>query len=217
MELLHLDFDDCPDGPLGDDWWVEGGEKVWIDGGKLRIKADPPGVTKAGIVCTVWNRTPLPADVTVRFDAHVVDSSCDANNVNFFLHYADPSGTPLFDTRETRTDGDYSRYHVLSGYIFTFLNDAQGESGRHGDGTAKARMRMRRCPGFNLVDQTFDYRCRKGETYRVKISKRGGEIVFGVDGVDYLRWTDPQPLTGGLFALRTYRTDLWFNHIRVND
>ena len=217
-ELLFEDFRRYDDGPLpSDDWWVEGGEKVRIDGGRLRVKADPGDDGAPGYVCTVWNRTPLPANVRVEFDAHVIDSTVEANNINFFLHYADPSGKPLFETRDSRADGSYSHYHVLDGYIFTFLNDADGSAGRRDDGSTKARFRMRRCLGFNLVDETYGYHCRKGATYHVTITVRNGRLTYAVDGTKHLSWEDPSPLSGGLLGLRTYRTDLWLNDIRVTD
>jgi hypothetical protein len=214
-ELLFVDFSRCEDGPIPDDWWVEGGESVRVEKGRLRVRADPGTDQAPGYVCTVWNRTPLPADVRVEFDACVIDSSIDANNVNFFLHYADPSGRPLFETRASRADAGYAHYHVLDGYIFTFLNDADGSAGRYDDGSTKARLRMRRCPGFHLVDETYGYHCRKGTVYHVDITVRKGRLTYAVDGTEYLWWVDRSPLPGGLLGLRTYRTELWWNDIRV--
>ena len=57
-----------------DNWWVEGGERVWVEDGRLRVKADP-GANAPGYVATVWCKTPHPANVKVEFDAHVVSST----------------------------------------------------------------------------------------------------------------------------------------------
>jgi len=207
--LLSVDFDAYPNGSAPpDDWWVEGGERVWVDDGHLRVKADPPGARDPGYVCTVWHKTPVDGELHVAFDAHVIDSSCDANNINFFLLYADPAGTPLHETRGDRADGAYGHYHGLNGMIVTFLNDTDSGSG-------KARFRMRRCPGFRLVDENYDYHCRTGVTYHVELTRLGGEVACAVDGTTYLRWTDPDPLARGLIGFRTYRTDLWWDHLRV--
>ena len=195
-------------------WWVEGAERVWVQDGRLHVKADPPE-RGPGSVATVWCKTPVPANVKVEFDACVVRSAIDVNNINFFLCYSDPCGKSLFETRSARLSGDYKLYHSLNGHIFTFLNDPKKGGGAHPDGTAKARMRMRRCPGFSLMTECYDYHCKPGVPYHVTVTKRGGDITFGVDGRVYLRGHDPDPLPGGLIGLRTYRTELWWDNIRV--
>lgn len=196
------------------DWWVEGGERVWVAEGKLHVKADPPD-KGPGYVATVWCKTPVPANVKVEFDACVVHSAIEVNNINFFLCYSDPSGQSLFQTRESRKSGGYKLYHSLNGHIFTFLNDPKKQGGSHADGSAKARMRMRRCPGFHLMTECYDYHCKTGVTYHVTITKRGGNLTFGVDGRVYLCGQDPNPLPAGLIGLRTYRTELWWDNIKV--
>jgi len=197
-----------------DNWWVEGGEKVWVQDGRLHVKADPPQ-RGPGYVATVWCKTPLPANVKVEFDAHVIHSAIDVNNINFFLSYSDPSGAALFDTRQSRATGGYKLYHQLNGHIFTFLKDTKLAGGPRGDGKAKARIRMRRCPGFQLMTQCYAYHCERGVTYHCTITKNGGELTFGVDGEVYLKATDPDPLPGGLLGLRTYRTELWWDNIKA--
>ena len=205
-------FEDFSDGMSN--WWVEGGEKVWVQDGKLYVKADPPQ-KGPGYVATVWCRTPTPANVRVEFDACVVGSSVDVNNINFFMCYSDSSGKPLFETRESRRTADYKLYHSLNGHIFTFLKAPEKSGQVYADGTRKGRMRMRRCPGFQLMTECFDYRCDAGATYHVTITKRGGDITFGVDGRVFLRAHDPNPLPGGLIGLRTFRTELWWDNIKV--
>ncbi len=213
--ILQTDFDDQPDGPLPAGWWAEGGQGAGIRDGALFIKADPPQRGAPGCVCTVWNDTSLPTNVRVEFDATVTSSSFLANNINIFLLYTMPDGRSLYDTRGERADGDYRKYHALQGYIFTFLNDFQGEGGKHEDGSTKARFRMRRCPGFELLTETYASRCRIGETYHVTITKRGGRITFAVDGQVYLEQHDPEPWTSGLLGLRTYHTDLNWDNLKV--
>lgn len=205
-----LFFEDFKSGKLSDDWWVEGGEKVWVEDGHLRVKADPPERNGDGYVCTVWNKIPISGDVQVDFDAHVIGSTNEANNINFFLFYADPEGKLLYETREARADGAYRKYHNLNGYIFTFLN-----AGRQVKGDKRARIRMRRCPGFALMTETYDYHCQPGITYHVTIRRAGGRLTFAVDGKVYLEAVDLEPWREGLFGLRTYHTDLWWDNIRI--
>ena len=185
-------------------WWSEGGEKIWAENGRIFIKADNPAVP-GGAVATVWFRQPHPADFQLDVDAHVISSTIGANNINLFFCYTDPAGRPLEETRETRRNAEYDLYHKLNGYIVTFLNDA---------GTA--RVRMRRNPGFQLMNEVHRGQCRAGETYHLRVVKRGGAIEFWVDGEKMLEGRDPQPLGEGLLGLRTYRTYLWWDNLKVS-
>ncbi len=206
--LFVEDFEGAVDSTgLTDGWWIEGGERVWVEEGRLYVKSDPDQEGAPGSVCTIWNDTLISGDVRVEFDAQVIASSPDVNNINFFLFYSDPGGKSLYETRDSRSSGAYRFYHDLNGYIFTFLN------GRNDEGTA--RIRMRRCPGFELLTETYDYHCRKAVTYHITITRRGGEIRFAVDGKDHLIGRDESPWEFGLLGLRTFRTDLWWDNIRV--
>lgn len=191
------------------DWWSEGGERVAVEYGRLHVSADNPKVP-GGAVATVWHRTPHPGDFEMELDAHVVSSTPGANNINLFFSYSDPSGVPLQETRAKRHTADYSLYHKLNGYIVTFLNDTDARTG-------KARIRIRRNPGFRLLAETYGYHCRAGRTYHLRVTKRGGEIRFAVDGRELLKAADPEPLAGGQFGLRTYRTHLWWDNIRLEE
>jgi hypothetical protein len=189
------------------DWWNEGGDRVAVEDGRLHVSADNPKVPGGG-VATVWRRGAHAGDFEAEMEAHVVSSSIAANNINLFFSYSDPSGVPLESTSAARQDAAYGRYHKLNGYIVTFLNDTE-------TGGGKARIRIRRNPGFRLLAETYDYHCRAGRTYRLKVSKRGGEIRFAVDGRELLKAVDPEPLAGGHFGLRTYRTHLWWDNIHM--
>lgn len=191
-------------------WWVEGVDKVSIQHGRLYVKA-----VESKKVCTVWCKSVFSGDVQIEFDAHVKSSPKNVNNINFFLFYSDPSGLPMYETRRQRSTGKYSLYHQLNGYIFTFLNDAEGKGGRYSDGSSKARFRVRKCPGFRLIKENFGYHCRQGVTYHITITKRGNRLTYEVDGKIYLTVYDNKSLNGGLIGLRTYSTFLWWDNIEV--
>jgi hypothetical protein len=195
-------------------WWSEGGERVWVEDGRLHMKADNPKVP-GGAVATAWLRTPVAGDFRLEIEAHVVSSSIAANNINLFFCYSDPSGQPLQQTRESRRNAEYALYHKLNGYIVTFLNDFEAEGGRHQDGSTKARYRIRRNPGFNLLSEKFADHCSQGTTYKIGVTKRGGDIQLSIDGKEVLAAKDPDPLPGGLIGLRTYRTYLWWDNLKV--
>lgn len=184
-------------------WWSEGGERVWTEHGRLNMAADAPQKPGGG-VATAWCRHPLPADFELEFEAHVTASTTAANNINLFFSYSDPSGQLLEETRATRASAAYHLYHRLNGYIVTFLNEA-----------GKARIRLRRNPGFVLLAERHEGECRVGVTYRLSVRKRGGEIVFAVDGRELGRASDPNPWGAGLLGLRTFRTELWWDNVRV--
>ena len=196
-------------------WWVEGGERTWIENGRLMMKADPAEKGPKAAVATVWNRTVQPGDFELELDSQVISSSQNVNNINLFFSYTDPSGRPLESSAESRQSAEYALYHKLNGYILTFLNDAEAAGGRDANGATKARIRIRRNPGFNLLAETFAYECRPGVTYHLKLVKKGGDIRFAVDGKEVLRAVDPAPLSGGYFGLRTFRTLLWWDNIRL--
>lgn len=207
-------FSDDFSGDLAN-WWIEGGQRVWIQEGRLHVAANPLARKGGGFVCTVWCRKAFTGDVRVECDAHVLESLDDVNNINFFFMYTDPAGKPLHDTRGSRSDGEYRHYHGLNGYIFTYLNDNDAADGRLADGSTKARIRIRRCPGFELLSETFTHHCRRGITYRMAIQRAGGELSLAVDGRTLLRARDDRPHAGGLFGLRTFQTYLWFDNVTV--
>jgi hypothetical protein len=186
-----------------DRWWVEGGERVWVEDGRLHVKADDPK-KPGGAVATVWCKVPHPGNFQLDLDARVISSSNSANNINLFFSYSDPGGRPLEETKESRAGAAYDLYHKLQGHIITFVNDG-----------GKARMRIRRNPGFNLLAEKFEGECLAGVTYHLRVVKRRGEIEFWLNGRKELAGVDPQPLGGGLFGLRTYRTYLWWDNVRV--
>ena len=184
-------------------WWSEGGERIWTEHGRLNMSADAPKKPGGG-VATTWCRNPLPADFELELEAHVTASSIAANNINLFFSYSDPSGQPLEETRAARASAAYNLYHRLNGYIVTFLNEG-----------GKARIRLRRNPGFVLLAERHEGECRADVTYRLNVRKRGGEIVFAVDGRELGRINDPNPWGAGLLGLRSYRTELWWDNVRV--
>jgi hypothetical protein len=185
----------------------EGGERVWVEDGRLQMKADP-AEGAAGAVATAWRRGVQPGNFELELDARVVSSVPNVNNINLFFGYGDPSGVPLEESAGSRQSAAYGLYHQLDGYIITFLNDTE-------TGNGKARVRIRRNPGFKLLAETFAYHCRAGVTYHLKVVKSGGDIRFSVDGSELLRAHDPEPLGPGYFGLRTFRTWLWWDNIRL--
>ena len=197
------------------DWWIEGTKKVTVKNGKLITDAD--GVKAEDRVCTVWCRIPVNGNVKIEYSAEVISSKEKYNNINFFFKYSDPDANNMIDSRGKRSDGGYKHYHDLNGYIVTFLNNPRDKSEKlsNPDGSRKARMRLRRCPGFRLVKETFDYVSKPGKKYKFTIIILNGRINFYVDGKKYLSWQDPKPLSGGLIGLRTFASCISWDNVKV--
>ena len=218
--LIAESFDQPPNGKsIPDGWWVEGGEQVGIEQGRLRVRANPADDTyatnRSAGVCTVWCHQPVAGDLRIAFDACVIASAPEVRNINLFFLYSDPSGRPLSDTRHSRQDGAYAHYHALNGYILTFLADYPADREHHPDGTAKARLRLRRCPGFHLLQETRAHHCATGSVYHVEVVRKQGRITCAIDGTVYLDAADTAQHADGLIGLRTFRTDLWFDNLKV--
>jgi hypothetical protein len=206
--LYSENFNSDKNGVLPSGWWVEGGQSVYVENGRLLVNADPKAGNGPGHVATVWLKKEFSGNIQIDFDAHVVSSSSDVNNINFFLYFTHPGNETLYGTRNLRSNGSYRSYFDLNGYIFTYLKDDPKKD--------VARFRLRRCPGFELMTEKFAYHNRQGETYHLTITKRGKKLTFAVDGKVYLRATDDKyNWSKGYIVFRTYQTDLWFDNVQV--
>ncbi|MFC4871664.1 DUF1961 family protein [Negadavirga shengliensis] len=195
---------DYPDGPLPDDWWYEG-NTARIKDGHLFVDAD----TSDQRMSTIWLDRELSGNIRIEFDVHVVSSSDTANNINCFFMYSDPEGKPLRETKDARVKGDYNSYHVLNGYIFTYL--ANGNP-------TNARIRFRDNPGFNLLAEGFGSECKAGKTYRIGIEKRNNRYLYWVDGMKILDKAAGEfypTHSKGLFGFRTWHTSLWWDNVVI--
>jgi hypothetical protein len=196
-----------------DQWWSEGGEKVWVQDQELHVKADPEK-DEGRRFATVWLKQPLPSNIRLEVDSKVLHSYPDSNNFNFFISYNDPTGKSLYDTRDERVNAEYKLYHPLNGYIVTFLKDPTCPE-RNEDGTLKARIRFRRCPGFELLTEKFDYQAEQQVNYHFDITKRKGNLILKVDGKQLHEAADSSPLEGGYFGFRTWRTYLTYKNLKI--
>lgn len=208
--LFSENFDAYPDGPnLPEGWWHEGSQAVSIDRGRLRADANLDGSGEDFGTSTVWLNRRFQGDIQVAFNAHVLASEENNNNINFFFLFSDPTGKPLFESRNQRADAKYGKYHTLNGYVFTFLAT---------DTSDQARFRMRDDPGFNLLLEKNAYACQQGTTYHIVITKRGQRITYAVDGrvtLDVVDDTANPEHKAGIIGFRTWRTDLWWDNLTV--
>lgn len=206
-------------GPLPIQYWLEGQARVGVENNRLVIDAIRRGRDTGA---TVWLDQKITGDVKVEFDAHVVDSINDVNNINFFLYFSDPNGDSLKDTRGERADGLYQRYgcdaaakkdvcagRELTGYILTYVAAGYPDS---------ARFRFRQAPGFKLLSESRGFENRSERTYHISIKKKGSLIQQSVNGEIQLTYTIEnyeEELNSGFVGFRTWNTQLWIDNFRI--
>lgn len=156
-------------------------------------------VSRQGLGTTAWFRPELPANVLVRYHAMALPPH-DAANLNAFLAAREPDGSELRFAR----DGNYSSYHLIPNYIFTFTapREERPELGWS---------RLRRDPGFQLLSERKDCKSETGLDYAIAIAKRGGHLQVWVDGRLLHDYLDPDPHGAGKYGFRTWSTEaeLW--------
>lgn len=211
-EIFKEDFNSYPDGsklPVG--FWREGSKAVRIENGRLRADANLDNNGEDYGTSTVWLDKVFTGDIQVEFDAQVLASEGEKNNINFFLFFSGPSGKSLRQTKNERADGQYGKYHKLNGYVFTFLANGNPEN---------ARFRMRDDPGFHILQENFAYECKQNKTYHITITKKGNRITYAVDGAVYMDKIDdianPEHKSG-IIGFRTWHTDLWWDNLEVTE
>ena len=187
--LWDADFGDA------DEYLVECQEaesEVTFADGSLQIDClDAGGVT-------VWARSDFPEDVLVEYRATCSEpeAGVSSRNLNCFFAAREEPDRPLDAT--TRT-GAYPDYHDFPNYIFTLT---------------RTHSRLRRDPGFELKDELM-MGIQPDEEYTVRLLKRGDEITTDVNGRVIHEWTDPDPHSDGWIGLRTYDTDVTYDHWAV--
>jgi len=177
-------------GPDLDGWHEEGLGRFSLDGDRMVIDAREGGYS-------AFFKTELPADLLVRYRVRSLPPYRQ-NNFNLISHCTPPTpGWPIVEL------GRYPGYRAFDNYIVTFVGDwEQGDWGRD---TGKGRVRFRRNPGFEMNREQYPGSVY-GEPYEITYVVRGGRMRYYINGVRIDEWQDPQPLTGGFFAFRTYCT-----------
>lgn len=201
-EVLLNETFSYPDGPVPGYFWSEGCPAV-IKHGRLFIDADTAGRRAA----SVWLDKELKGDLSIEFDVYLVSSSDDANNINLFFMYGDPSGKPLRQSAQQREDGLYKRYHSLKGYIITNVTN--------GD-TSEIRYRFRKNPGFKLVTETHGSRKNRKQPIHIKLIKKGNHIEYWEDQNKVFDVMNSDTLyVEGLFGFRTWHTSMEIDNLLI--
>jgi hypothetical protein len=186
-------------GPNLDDWHEEGlGRFRWQDGHMI-VDAREGGYS-------AFYRRPLPAGLLVRFTVRTLPPE-QQNNINLISHCQppQPGRWPIVEL------GRYPGYRTMPNYIVTFVGAFEQEDWSRG--LTAGRTRLRRDPGFELIQETTRENVF-GREYEITFAARAGRIRYYIDGRLTHDWQDPAPITGeGYFALRTFSTVLDYSDI----
>lgn len=185
--------DDFERAEVGATWHNTGGE-YQVVGGKLNV-------TRAHNH-PLWLRRKLPRDVVVEVD--VMSKGVDKGTNQF----KGDSKLELFGDGESFDPDTPFNYYYPSGYVFVFggwnnSNSIIGRKGEH-EGEVKAQR-----PGPAM---------EPGRTYKWKITRKGGQIDWQVDGQPFLSWNDPEPLAGErqeFLGINAFDSDVWFDNLRI--
>lgn len=190
-----------PNGPLPAQFWSEGCAGS-IKDGRLLINADTTGFRAS----TIWLDRELSGNVSIEFDVYLLSSADDANNINVFFMYSDPSGKSLRQTSVNRQDGLYRRYHTLNGYIFTNVTN---------EDTASIRYRFRKNPGFTLMQENRSDRNVRGRQIHIKLLKKENYFEYWENDKKVLQAVDPETYDKGLFGFRTWHTSMEIDNLFI--
>lgn len=181
-------------------WAIEGSADFQASGGRLTVTTKP---TAAGDDpgATLWWKEPLPANVLIEFTAGaMLPAENNAANLNLILHAKEVDGSSYRFGRS----GKYGGYHALPNYILTLTGGFQ-------EGWA----RVRRNPSFHLLAENREIRSEPGRVYRVRVAIVEGRVRCWLDGRLIHDVQDAAPLDGGHFALRTWKSRVWWSDLRV--
>ena len=178
-------------GPDAADWHEEGLGRFRLEGEVLHVDALEGGYT-------AFYKKPLPANLLVRYRCRIVPPQ-GQNNINLISHCRGPElgRWPIVE------QGRYKGYQAIPNYIVTFVGDFNEDTGER---DSHGRTRLRRNPGFQLVEEKFEVPSDLGREYEITFAAAGGRLRYYLDGRKIFDWQDPEPLPGGHFALRTYKT-----------
>ena len=179
-------------------WKLEGNATLKVNEGRLAIvTSEQAGQEPAA---TLWWAETLPFDVLIELTAGVDEpGENNAANLNLILHAREVDGPYRFGR-----SGRYPEYQAIPNYIVTLTGGFQ-----------EGWSRVRRNPGFVQLSEERSTRSEVGRTYRIRLLLTGGRLRYWLDGRLIHDVRDPNPLAGGHFALRTWRSRTWWSDIFI--
>jgi hypothetical protein len=188
-----------------DRWMVEGNSRVATRDGRLCIETPEQGYA------TVWYRQPFSGDLLIRFRARVLPPR-QASNINFFCYASLPEGGGFFAPPRT---GAYAEYHRINNYTMTFTGRREGVA------SAPGYLRLRKNPGFHLVDENLEVKAEIETDYAIALAKVGPLIRVFVNDRQVLSFSDVnaagerQDYRAGYVGFRTFWSRLTCDDFEV--
>ncbi len=173
--------------------------------GKLEIE------DQAG--CTVWWREKLTAPVTISYKVTAIargGPNDRVSDINCFWMANDQRSTAAPFAKEHARSGKFSDYDSLLTYYVGFGGNANTTTRfRRYDGTPARPL----LPEHDLSAAKF--LLKPNQTYAIRLVARDGRAEFWRDGELIFSFTDPAPLQSGWFALRTVKSHLLIEELRI--
>jgi len=204
---FHDDFSSSDE--LKKNYWSSGG--LWrIEDGQLLS----PGVKNNPL----WLRASLPQDVVVEFDVRSMSPEGDIKAEIFGNGSDHASGYIL-------VQGGWNNSLSIIARL-----DEHGASLGALQAEANRIAAQQKLPNADLIKtnvfrkdthmrvEANPYRVEMGRTYHWRIERRGGDIIWSIDGKPYMEFNDPYPLAGkghDRFGFSSWESQLYFDNLSI--
>lgn len=149
----------------------------------------------------LWLKRPLPDDVRIDVDATGLSPEGDVKLV------LAGDGASFESDEAVRLDLQYTE----SGYVFIF-------GGWHNTTSTLVKLHEHEWQRDPSVPHRSSPRVVPNKTYHFTITRKGGHIVWEIDGQPFLERDDKSPLTGAghrYFAFTGWESPVRFAHLRI--
>lgn len=155
---------------------------------------------------TLWRKQPLSADMTVEYDACVVNEGKAGDrlsDLNCFWLASDPKAKDIF-ARASWRSGIFTRCYSLQMYYLGFGGNYNTTTRfRRYDGDEAGIQDAAKRPAILKEYTDKAHLLKSNHWYHVKIESLQGRTRFFIDGECIVDYLDPEPLTHGWFGFRT--------------
>lgn len=156
---------------------------------------------------TLWRNERMEGDVTIEYDACVIDEGRPGDrlsDLNCFWMASDPKHPGNIFERAAWRSANFPKCYSLQMYYVGYggnHNSTTRFRRYNADETAISNKAAR--PAILREYSDSAHLLTANKWYHIKIQNRGGRVTYSVNGETLVDYADPEPLTGGWFAFRT--------------